>query len=246
MRLDYTACMNEDTQMLINCNLSNNSKNKPHSEFSRIIAGDYNPSPMNSKLMAMCDLSSANYSEQMSRCHVSLPIDNYDDSVHAGVVNDLPDKNQDDSINEGVADLSRKDVDCLNISQEMCVSLSPLPPIIPEEQDTPVVEQDFIKEALGQLIEMKPIERILKPKYVNNWVLKMKSLDDEFKKLLKVAQNRLLTHREKNKVYSIDSESSQNSTITEELLVEDVSLLDSTSEKEAASIMDKILEKAKQ
>lgn len=229
IHLDYTTGTEENTQFLINYNLSDNSKTRPPSEFSKILAGDYNPSPANSKILALCDMSNANYSEQLSH-QVSQPNLNYDDSISVYIT-----------------DLSKKDLDCLNISQEeRCLSVSPI-------QTSPngnisvdeIVEKDYCKIALMNLVEFKPRKWKLTKKIVHEWHTEMRRVDEEIRKQLKILQNRASKDLEKCRIFPTETETSSLQESIEEV-VAPVSVLELTDEiKEVVSIEQKIKEKSK-
>lgn len=222
MRFDLTACMNEDTQLLLNCDLSNNSKTRAHSEYSKIMmVRDYNP-PVNSKIMALGDLSSANYSEH----HVTMNNFNIDDdSIRVDVTTE--------------ALKSIKEESFLNVTPMMCSNNS--------EIDPPAVETNWINEAVGKLVDFKPKENVLKASDLEIWSSKMKEYNEKLTRSLRLIQNSLLKQQEECQMQLSEVElSSFQSTREEEIEVEAVSGFNTTEDTEQElSVMEQIQEKAK-
>lgn len=223
MRLDFTACMNEDTQLLLNCDLSNNSKTRAHSEYSKIMmVRDYNPSPVNSKIMALGDLSSANYSEH----HVTMNNLNIDD----------------DSIRVDVITEASK-----SIKEESFLNVTPMNGSDNSEINQPTVETNCIKEALEKLVDFKPKENVLKASDIKTWSSKMKDYNERLMKSLRLIKNSLLKQQEECEMHLSELElSSLQSTKEEEIEVEAVSGFNTTEDTEQElSVMEQIQEKAK-
>lgn len=217
MHLNFSAST-DDTQYLIACNLSAN-KQQANSEYSKILTEDYNPSPVNSKLLALSAIGSSALSNYLSdRCHVSLPME------------------VDDEKSETVADCSKLSQEDISLADSFAV-ISTSANRIAEEMS---VRQDEVMKKLV-VVKRRQKENFDSKKFQAN-VEKLVILDGNIKELFKAIERAVAKKNDDLVRYSTETSSSRSAME----VTEASSILELSKEKqeEGTSVVEQIKTKA--